>query len=104
MIIISTNIEKLEREKYLTTLSSIAMESLYSKDNNSSIYLYLCYKGQCQIDGEPSGVALAFLSKASKVMQSATSFMYDTSMRDKFMKQNPWNAKLLKVALENKLI
>ena len=104
MIIISTNIEKLEREKYLTTLSNIAMESLYSKDNNSSIYLYLCYKGQCQIDGEPSGVALAFLSKASKVMQSATSFMYDTSMRDKFMKQNPWNAKLLKVALENKLI
>ena len=59
---------------------------------------------QCKTDGDVTGKALGFLSKACNIMQKNTSFMYETAMRDKFMKQNIWNAKLFEAALENKLI
>lgn len=90
--------------EYLIKLEEIAMTSLYSKDNNASIYLYLSYIVQCKIEGKVTGKALGFLSKACNIMQKNTSLMYETNMRDKFMKQNIWNGKLFKSSIENKLI
>jgi|GEM_PF-1121382 len=102
MIVFSDEKDKIL--EYLKDLSNLAIESLYAKDNNASLFLYLCYEAQCKIDGKVTGAALGFLSKASRAMQRASSFMYETSMRDKFMKKNLWNARLFKCALENKLI
>ena len=104
MIVFSKEKDKNILLKYLKELSELAIESLYAKDNNASLLLYLCYEAQCKIDNKITGAALGFLSKACRVMQRASSFMYETSMRDKFMKKNLWNAKLFKCALENKLI
>jgi TPR repeat-containing protein TP_0123 len=104
MVMFSSEIKKTEKEKYLKKLEEIAMTSLYSKDNNASIYLYLSYIAQCKIDGDVTGKALGFLSKACNIMQKNTSLMYETSMRDKFMKGNLWNARLFEAATENKLI
>ena len=95
---------KSKSSEHLEKLEEIAMTSLYSKDNNATIYLYLSYMAQCKVDGEVTGKALGVLSKACNIMQKNTSFMYETSMRDRFMKQNLWNAKLFEVASENKLI
>jgi len=104
MVMFSSEIKKLDVEQHLKKIEEIAMTSLYSKDNNASIYLYLSYIVQCKTDGDVTGKALGFLSKACNIMQKNTSFMYETAMRDKFMKQNIWNAKLFEAALENKLI
>ena len=104
IIMFNHEVAKEEKERYLSKLSNVAMESLYARDTNASLYLYLCYEAQCKMDRDCTGTALGFLSKACKVMQSASSFMYETSIRDKFMKKNVWNAKLFKVASENKLI
>ncbi|MGP1438018.1 MAG: hypothetical protein ACTTKH_02980 [Treponema sp.] len=104
MLMFSSEMKKAEKESCLKKLEEIAMTSLYAKDNNASIYLYLSYIAQCKIDGEITGKALGFLSKACNIMQRNTSFMYETSMRDKFMKGNLWNAKLFEAAIENKLI
>ena len=104
LVMYSSEIKKIELEYYLRRLEDLAMTSLYSKDNNASIYLYLSYIAQCKVDGEVTGKALGFLSKACNIMQRNTSLMYETSMRDKFMRKNLWNAKLFEAATENKLI
>jgi len=104
LVMYSSEIKKIELEYYLRRLEELAMTSLYSKDNNASIYLYLSYIAQCKVDGEVTGKALGFLSKACNIMQRNTSLMYETSMRDKFMRKNLWNAKLFEAATENKLI
>ena len=92
------------REENLEKLSNLALEGLYAKDGTSSLWLYLCYEAHLKFDGEKSGMALGFLSKACRVMQQSCMLMYEADMRDKFMKQNIWNAKLFKIASENKLI
>ncbi len=92
------------REENLEKLSNLALEGLYAKDGTSSLWLYLCYEAHLKFDGEKSGMALGFLSKACRVMQQSSMLMYEADMRDKFMKQNIWNAKLFKIASENKLI
>ena len=104
MVMLSPQTKKLEYFECSKKLEEISMTSLYSQDNNASIYLYLSYVAQCKIDGEVTGKALGFLSKACNIMQKNAGFMYETSMRDKFMKQNIWNAKLFEVASENKLL
>lgn len=104
MIMYYSKTRKSKSSEHLEKLEEIAMTSLYSKDNNATIYLYLSYMAQCKVDGEVTGKALGVLSKACNIMQKNTSFMYETSMRDRFMKQNLWNAKLFEVASENKLI
>ena len=104
MIILNPKTTRSQWIENLKELEKISITSLYSKDNNASIYLYLSYIAQCKVDGEVTGKALGFLSKACNILQKNTSLMYDTSMREKFMKQNLWNAKLFEVAIENKLI
>ena len=104
MIMLSSKIKKIDVVQHLKRLEEIALNTLYSKDNTASTYLYLSYIAQCKVDGEVTGKALGFLSKACNIMQKNTSLMYETSMRDKFMKQNLWNAKLFKAATENKFI
>jgi len=93
-----------EKIEHLDFLKEMAMESLYAKDLNASILLYFCYAGECAIDGKTTGVALGFLSKACSVLQRACTPMFGTDMRDAFMKENVWNAKLFRSASENKLL
>jgi len=93
-----------EKLEHLALLKEMAMESLYAKDANASCFLYLCYAAQCAIDGKVSGLALGFLSKACSVLQRVCTQMFDVNMRDTFIKENPWNAKLSCAARENKLL
>lgn len=101
---IAPDCDSSEKIEHLASLKDMALESLYAKDANASLYLYLCYDGQCAIDGKITGVALGFLSKACSVLQRACTLLYTTEMRDAFMKENPWNAKLFRSASENKLL
>ncbi len=93
-----------EKIAYLASLKETAMQSLYAKDANAYLYLYLCYAAQCAVDGKTSGEALSFLSKACSVLQRVCTLLHAISMRDAFMKENVWNAKLSNAARENKLL
>ena len=104
VIVYCSKTTRTQMNEHLEKLDEMAMASLYSKDNNATIYLYLLYMAQCKVDGEATGKALGVLSKACNVMQKNTTFMYETSMRDKFMKRNLWNARLFDVIKENKFI
>lgn len=85
-------------------LENLAMKSLYEKDFEAPLYLYLSYDSYLRGSEEYKSKASAFLSKAFKALQQNVAGITENDVRDKFMQKNAWNSKIYKAARENKLI
>lgn len=88
----------------LQSLSSVAQTAQDEKDPYAALYYYLCYEAGSKIPGVPRKETELFLSRSFKALQIRAKEISDNNLREQFMQQPVWNARLYRAARTHMLI
>lgn len=99
---LSENKQKLDM--HLKKMNALANKSVTEKNIYAHWYFYFCYDISAKLNGENSSEAISYLGKSFKLLQSRVMLTNENDVRDKYMKKNFWNAKILDAAKKQKLL
>lgn len=95
---------KTKLEETLKKMNNIAGEAATEKNIYAHWFFYFCYDVSVKLNGEHSSEAISYLGKSFKLLQSRVMLTNENEVRDKYMKKNFWNAKILDAAKKQKLL